>query len=384
MKNINNQGLMRNYYFILGLLLMGCSVDNEEMNLNNDQIKTVNSVLEIDGCESNNYNLYFDTNSLLGEFIITNDEENLYMNFSSAKGFLITEIRWEVFLSEDGLPINNGRINVGQLDNKIKFDEGENSHGETITFSQFDENPTTFVLVARIEYTNDLKQKFISWVGNETVGDNADKFFDYTICEAQNISVCSADAGPDNSQKYTESEIDEMIDDLGAIEPLFKALLDEGISRDGTLKPTGLELLRLYNQNHFQDFKTIYTIKDEENDCEDSAELIITVIPDPPSVPICNADAGSDNSQTYAESEIDEMIDDLGEIEPLFKALLDEGISREGTLKPTGLELLRLYNQNHFQDFKTIYTIKDEENDCEDSAELIITIIPDPPSTPVC
>ncbi|MGA8855198.1 MAG: hypothetical protein WB492_13570, partial [Christiangramia sp.] len=64
-----------------------------------------------------------------------------------------------------------------------------------------------------------------------------------------------------------------------AIEPLFKTLLDEGISHNGTFKPTGPELLRLYNRNHFQDFKTIYTIRDEENDCEDSAELIITIIP---------------------------------------------------------------------------------------------------------
>ena len=90
-----------------------------------------------------------------------------------------------------------------------------------------------------------------------------------------------ADAGSDNSQTYTESEIDEIIDDLGAIEPLFKTLLDEGISRDGVFEPTGFELLRLYNRNHFQDFKTIYTVTNELNGefCSDSVELIITIIP---------------------------------------------------------------------------------------------------------
>ena len=377
---------MNKYYFfvVLGLLFIGCSVDNDEMNLNDNLLNSANSVLEIDGCESISYDLYSGANSLVGEFEITNDEDNLYLNFLSKEGFSINEIRWEVALNEDGLPINNGGIIVGQLDHKIKFDIGKSSHGESVSFSEFDESPASLFVAARVKYTNTLDETFTIWVGNESAGKNGSKFLEYVTCDPQSTPVCNADAGSDNSRTYTDSEIDEMIDDLGAIEPLFKTLLDEGISHNGTFKPTGPELLRLYNRNHFQDFKTIYTIRDEENDCEDSAELIITITPDPQSIPVCNADAGSDNSRTYTDSEIDEMIDDLGAIEPLFKTLLDEGISHNGTFKPTGPELLRLYNRNHFQDFKTIYTIRDEENDCEDSAELIITITPDPQSIPVC
>ena len=272
---------MRNYYFIaamMGLLLMGCSVNNDEMSFNNDQIKTVNSVWEVDGCES----MIYEFHSSLGEFIITNDNDNLYLNFLANDGFLIYDIRWEVMPSEADLPINANGINSSRLDQRDKFDSGIAYHGETILISDFGVDPGYVIIAAEIILKNSLDQKFTAWVGNESDFRNGSNFLVYDICDPSSDPICKANAGSSNSRTYTFSEVDALIDDVGAIEPLYKTLLDEGVSRDGTFAPTAAQLLRAFNRNPYQDFTTVYTVSNEVGGvvCTDSTELTITVIPD--------------------------------------------------------------------------------------------------------
>ena len=266
---------MRNYYFLAvlaGLLFMGCSVDNDELNFNENQIQTAN--LEINEiCMPSIYGIE-DSGKLLGNVIIINSDDGgiAYINFISETGFYITEIRLMIADDLSGLPHNNGGIIPGKLE-KLTYDSVSE-----VNFEYSVSN--SFVLAARVTFTNSDGKKFTKWVGDETSGNNSSTYLSYTVCISPE-PICEADAGSDNSRTYTDSEIDELIDDLGAIEPLFKTLLDKGISHDGTFKPTGPELLRLYNQNHYQDFKTIYTVTNELNGevCSDSVELIITIIP---------------------------------------------------------------------------------------------------------
>ncbi|WP_146167187.1 hypothetical protein [Christiangramia gaetbulicola] len=272
---------MRNYYFIaaiVGLLLMGCSVNNDEMSFNNDQIKTVNSVWEVDGCES----MIYEFHSSLGEFIITNDNDNLYLNFLANDGFLIYDIRWEAMPSEADLPINANGINSSRLDQRDKFDSGIAYHGETVPISDFGVDPGYVIVAAEVILKNSLDQKFTAWVGNESDFRNGSNYLVYDICDPSSDPICEANAGSDNSRTYTFSEVDALVNDLGDIEALYKTLLDEGVSRDGTFSPTGLELLRAFNRNPYRGFTTVYTVSNDVGGvkCTDSTELTITVTPD--------------------------------------------------------------------------------------------------------
>src|SRR5690606_16785349 len=53
-------------------------------------------------------------------------------------------------------------------------------------------------------------------------------------------------------------------------------LLDEGVDRDGTFNPTIEEIIARYDQNHFQDFTTTYTLTN--GDCVSTVELTATVL----------------------------------------------------------------------------------------------------------
>lgn len=280
MKNVNNQCIMRNYYFIaamVGLLLMGCSVDNDEMNFNNDQIKTVNSVWEVDGCES----MIYEFHSSLGEFIITNDNDNLYLNFLANNGFLIHDIRWEVMPSEADLPINANGINSSRLDERDKFDSGIAYHGETVPISDFGVNPGYVIVAAEVIFKNSLDQKFTAWVGNESEFRNDSNYLVYDICIPPSDPVCEANAGADNSISYTYKEVDALVNTVEDVENLYKSLLEEGVSRSGTFSPTIKEIVRFQaiEANRYGDFVTIYTVTNQLNGetCSDSVELTLTI-----------------------------------------------------------------------------------------------------------
>jgi len=275
---------MRNYFnaVMLGLLLMGCSVDNDETNFNNDQLLTANSVLEVDGCESVNYKLFNSADNALGEFVITNDKDNLYLNFAAVDGLLINEIVWEVALDESQLPINNGGVIAGQLDHKMKFTSGTKSYDVTIPLSDFGdfENLTDFVVAAKVNYTNSLQQEFSVWVGDQMVGKKGSKILVYTICVPQEEPVCVAYAGADNSVTYTKRQVDAIVDTAEDVENLYKGLLEDGVSRSGTFNPTIKAILNsYYTVSKYQDFKTIYTVTNELNGemCSDSVELTLTI-----------------------------------------------------------------------------------------------------------
>lgn len=272
---------MRNFLsaIIVGLLLMGCSVDNDDTIVNNDQLLTANSILEVDGCESVIYDLNSNKNNSVGHFVITNDKDNLYLNFSSNSGFLITEIVWEVVSNLNNLPANNGGIIPGQLENKKDFNPGTNYHGETVALSGY-ENLDEVMVVAKVTFINPEQQKSSVWVGNEILGKKESKFLYYSICEPMSEPVCEAYAGANNSVTYTNKEVDAIVETQEDVENLYKDLLEEGVSRNGTFNPTIKQILKsYYTVSKYQDFQTVYTVTNQLNGvtCSDSVELTLTI-----------------------------------------------------------------------------------------------------------
>ena len=269
---------MRNYYFItamVGLLFMGCSVDNDELNFNEDQIQTANLVIS-DVCMPSVFEIE-NSNQLIGNVNITNSTDGTmaYLNFNTEDGFYITEIRLAMADDLSGIPYNNGGIIPGHL-KKFPFDSVSKAEFEYAVSG-------SFVVAALVTITDDDGKKYKSWIGDESQWRNSSSYLSYEVCIPQQEPTCEAYAGSPNSKTYTYSEIDALIDDVGAIEPFYKKnLLDEGVSLDGTITPTGAELLRSFNRNPYQEFKTTYTVTNEVNGvtCSDSVELTLIIIPD--------------------------------------------------------------------------------------------------------
>lgn len=271
---------MRNYFnaVMVGLLLMGCSVDNDETNFDY-QLLIANSVIDVEGCMPDTYNLYNTSEEKIGEFIVTNDENEVYLNFTSVNGYDISMINYEVALSEDDLPMNNGGIIVGQLENTVKFSATTNYYGDSVSFESFGENPTALVVAARIQFINESKKTYAVWIGDQIAGKNNSKFLNYSICIPQQEEVCEVDAGSDNSASYTVEEVDALVNSIGDADRLFKSLLDEDVSRNGVFEPTISTLLARFSANPVRDFTTTYTVTNELNGevCTDSTVLTITV-----------------------------------------------------------------------------------------------------------
>ena len=271
---------MRNFFSVLmiGLLLMGCSVDNDETIVNEDQLLIANSVLDVDGCESVNYNLKDGSDNVVGQFTVTNDRDNLYLNFAANSGLSITEIAWEVAMDVEGLPANNGGIIYGQLENKQSFPSGVEYHGETLSLDDFEKD---LVIAARVTFENSKQQKFSVWVGDQLLGKKGSKFLFYSICEPQDEPVCVAYAGADNSVTYSYKVVDALVDDVEDVENLYKGLLEDEVSRSGTFSPTIKDIVKFQavESNRYGDFTTTYTVTNEINGqtCSDSVELTLTI-----------------------------------------------------------------------------------------------------------
>lgn len=271
---------MKNFLsaILMGLLLMGCSVDNDETNLD-DQLLIANSVLDIEGCTSETYNLFGSSEEKLGDFTITNDKDEVFLNFTSVEGYKISKIDYEVALSEDDLPMNNGGIIVGQLENSVKFSSSTSYFGDSFSLDSFSENAETLVVAARIQFSNESKKTYTVWVGDQVAGKNDSKFLDYTICIPQQEEVCEADAGSNQEREYTLEEIDAIINSTGDVERLYKSFLNEGVSREGSFNPTIFGLLAKFGGNPIGEFQTTYTVTNTLNGvtCSDSTVLTIIV-----------------------------------------------------------------------------------------------------------
>ncbi|WP_424495116.1 gliding motility-associated C-terminal domain-containing protein [Salinimicrobium sp. GXAS 041] len=84
-------------------------------------------------------------------------------------------------------------------------------------------------------------------------------------------------------------------------------------------------------------------------------------------------DAGADNSTEICQSEIGEMLPNVGSVRELYLSLLEDGVSTEGTFNPTIQALADRYNSgDQFGDFTTTYTVT--AGACEDSVELTVTV----------
>ena len=119
------------------------------------------------------------------------------------------------------------------------------------------------------------------------------------------------DAGEDASGEVCETNVQETFPSNDAVRNFYLGLLEDGIPTNGTFSPSIDAVVSEYqNSNGLGDFTTTYTIG--EDNCQDSVELTISV------VPAEDAEAGDDFSESYCIDQ-DEEID-------LFSFLSDDAI----------------------------------------------------------
>ncbi|MGB7843842.1 MAG: hypothetical protein WBL21_13685, partial [Salinimicrobium sp.] len=96
---------------------------------------------------------------------------------------------------------------------------------------------------------------------------------------AVTIELLTGDAGSPNTGIVCESDVQATFPSNDAINNYLLALLDEGVSRNGTFSPTADQLAQQYQSDAdgLGDFTTTYTLGAEE--CAASVELTISVIP---------------------------------------------------------------------------------------------------------
>lgn len=269
---------MRNYYFftvLVGLLFMGCTVDNDELNFNEDQIQTAN--LEInDVCMPSIYGIE-NSGELLGNVTVSNSNAGniAYVKFTAEPGFYITEIRLMQADDENGLPINNGGVIPGKLE-KLTY--------PSVSEVDFEyEVSSYFVLAARVTFVDQDGKKYTSWIGNEKPGSNNSTYLSYNVCiPPQQEPVCDVYAGENNRTTIDLEFLRTQLLNEWQVRDLYKSLIDPEATPGGVFNPTISELIEQVNiqansgGSILQEWPIEYIVTG--TDCTDSATLIVELV----------------------------------------------------------------------------------------------------------
>jgi hypothetical protein len=259
---------MRNYCLItaiVGLLFMGCTVDNDELKQDQDPIQLANVELS--------YNCFpaYDIESSgisMGNLVISNSADGTlaYLDITAGTGFMITEIKSMIAKTPAEFPQNKGGIIPGKLEKTL--------YDNLSVVQLVKDYSDSFVFTALITFVDEEGRKYSAWVGNELVGKNDSRYLSYASCPPND---CTITAGGDIYITWTESYIRTDVRSPASLERKLLASLDPGVPKIGIFDPTPRQLIDQYLNG--QRFSTIiYTVTD--GDCSDSTEIFITVIKD--------------------------------------------------------------------------------------------------------
>lgn len=187
-------------------------------------------------------------------------------------------------------------------------------------------------------------------------------------------------AGADNSMTITYSQA-AAIESWDEVRKLYLSLLGEGVYRGGKFDPSIWEIINKFNDEEdggLGDYTTWYTIENDQ--CNDMVMLTIRVVPDQ-STPICQIDAGLDNSIILSYSQA-AGIESWDEVRKLYLSLLEVGVPRNGVFDPAIWDLINRFQKDPLGSFSTTYTIG--EGDCKDSVILTVVVVPDAQEEPEC
>lgn len=242
---------------IMGLLFMACSVDNEDLNLQDNQINTldaqINAVEDVEVCgesESHDFEEH-------GEIIVMNDESNLYVTVSSWNGSLANTKLHIADDFEDFPTVGQGNLPPGQMDYQVSFEDGEEHYTFTFPLNELDSDGCVYI-ASQTSFSGGSS----SWAGDLEGNKGNWSYFEYCVqsCEVVEPPVCPGDI----YNELCSSQITNP--NLLGFENYFKNLVfanTDETAITGTFNPTIAELLEQYNQDGpLGTYSTSYTYND--------------------------------------------------------------------------------------------------------------------------
>lgn len=262
---------MKNILFLplIAMIFIGCSVDNEELDFEPQQIFEKNAVFEVDGCETQILDF-----GDAGEMHVTNDETNLYVTISAQAGNSLSKARLHIGNTLQDFPlVGQGNLPPGQMEHQKDFSPGVESHTFVFLISSYRE---CFFIAANAIFSNGSNSTSV-WAGDLQGSKGNWSYFEY--CEQICDPACQGvSAGSDNSITITESQA-AAIPSWDEVRKFYLGLLDPGVSRNGTFDPSIWDMINDWQERRTGEFTLKYTVT--EGECTASVFLTVNVIPDP-------------------------------------------------------------------------------------------------------
>ena len=259
---------MKKIYFLtmLGFFCIACSVDKDELAMDENQIQELNATFEVEGCET----IWFNYNDA-GRIEVTNDSEFLYVTLVASEDFALSKTWLHIANDFDGFPtVGKGNLPLS----KMEFSEGFQPEVQKYTFQiALSDHGGVVLIASNSEFTNG-GGKASYWAGDQMVKFGNWSYFEYKV---QDCAPPCIEAGPDNSLTMTESQA-AAIPSWDEVRKLYLSLLARGVVRDGTFDPSIWDMIYQFQAQRTGDFTTTYSIG--EGECADSVELTINVVPD--------------------------------------------------------------------------------------------------------
>ena len=259
---------MHKKYFLmmLGFSFMACSVDKDELNINENQIQEINATFEVEGCETISLNF-----NDAGTIEVTNDSEYLYVTLVASEGFTLSNTWLHIANDFDSFPtVGKGNLPLS----KMEFSKGFQPEVHKYTFQIALSDYEGVILIASNSGFNDGGRNASYWAGDQMVKFGNWSYFEYRV---QDCAPPCIDAGVNNSITMTESQA-AAIPSWDEVRKLYLSLLAPGVVRSGTFDPSIWNMIYQFQAQRTGELMTTYSIG--EGECTDSVELTINVVPD--------------------------------------------------------------------------------------------------------
>lgn len=249
----------------IAMIFIGCSVDNEELDFEPQQILEMNAVFEVEGCETQSLDF-----GSAGEIHVTNDESNLYVTITASHANSLTKARLHIGNMLQDFPlVGQGNLPPGQMEHQEHFPSGVDSHTFVFPLSLYDD---CFYIAANAIFSHGDTSTSL-WSGD--IEGNSGKWSYFEYCEQTCSPGCEpVDAGADNSITISYSEA-AALGSWDEVRNLYLSLLGPHVSRNGTFDPTIWGLINDFNSQGVGEYSTVYTVGEE--DCTDSVVLTVIV-----------------------------------------------------------------------------------------------------------
>ncbi|QCY68613.1 hypothetical protein FHG64_03950 [Antarcticibacterium flavum] len=257
------------FFPLIAMLLIGCSVDNEELDFEPQQILEKNAVFEVEGCETQS----LDFNDS-GEIYITNDDTNLYITISAQPGNSLSKARLQLGNTLQDFPlVGQGNLPPGQMEHQEDFSPGVDSHTFIFPLSSYEE---CFYIAANAIFSNGTNSSSL-WAGDLQGPKGNWSYFEYCV-QSCDPACEGVSAGSNNSTTITESQA-AAIPSWDEVRKMYVSLLDPGVPTNGTFDPSIWNMIYDWQERRTGEFTLKYTIT--VGDCTDSVFLTVNVVPDP-------------------------------------------------------------------------------------------------------